>query len=287
VIEGLLNYQFLQNATAIAILASIACGIIGTVIMEKKMVMMSGGIAHTAFGGIGLGYFLGIEPIYTALGFSVTAAAVISKIHNRTRLNSDILIAMFWSLGMALGIIFIALTPGYPPDMTSYLFGDILTVSYVDLIITLVLDLILVFLLISYFNAFKVYLFDEEFGLIIGLQVKLIEYLTYIFIAVTVVVLIRVVGIILVIALLTVPPALSREFTFKLSNMVVISILLGMGFCVTGLIVSYFLDIPSGAAIIVLSVGSYLVSISVVKNLMRQYFSSRENVTSCSQDNHI
>ena len=143
-INAILKYSFLRNALFSAFLASVACGIIGTIIVEKKLVMMSGGIAHTAFGGVGLGYFLNIEPIIGALIFSVASALGITTIKRKIGTDSDTLIGMFWSVGMALGVLFIALTPGYPPDMNSYLFGDILQVTNIDVKIMLILNLIIV-----------------------------------------------------------------------------------------------------------------------------------------------
>ena len=140
-IEALFSYTFIRNALMSAILASIVCGIIGTIITQKRLVSMSGGIAHASFGGIGLGYLLGIEPIIGGLIFSTLASLGISTIKRRTNTNADTLIGMFWSVGMALGILFIALTPGYPPDMTSYLFGDILTVSSPYIKMMLILSL--------------------------------------------------------------------------------------------------------------------------------------------------
>jgi zinc transport system permease protein len=257
--EALLSYNFLQNAFFSAILASIACGIIGTIIVEKKLIMMSGGIAHTAFGGIGLGYYLGIEPLIGAMGFAIFSALGISQLQNRTRISPEVVLGMFWALGMALGILFIAVTPGYPPDITSYLFGDILTVSRVDLLITLIMDLIIVAAIGCFFNAFKTYLFDEEFAQVIGLPVSRLENLTYVLIALTVVVLIRVVGIMLIIALLTAPPSIARQYTNSFLNTILLSILLDIIFCSAGLWVSYLLDIPSGAAIIIIAVSSYFL----------------------------
>lgn len=258
-INAILQYEFLQNAVLSAILASIACGIIGTIIIEKKMVMMSGGIAHTAFGGIGLGFFLGIEPMIGALGFSVFAALVIANIERKTRISSDVLIGMFWSMGMALGILFIAFTPGYQPDMNSYLFGDILTVSHMDLRIIIILDIIIISVIFAFFNLFKAYLFDEEFVKVTGVPTAVLDYTLYILIALTVVVLIRVVGIILIIALLTAPPSIAKLFTNDLKNLTLLSIVLGVIFSLSGLWLSYILQVPSGAAIILVSVLSYLV----------------------------
>src|SRR3712207_3719415 len=160
-INAFFHYAFMRHAVIGVVLASVVCGIIGTIVVEKKLVMMSGGIAHTAFGGIGMGYFLGIEPMIGALVFSILSALGIAKIKRGTNTNSDTLIGMFWSLGMALGIIFIAFTPGYPPDMNSYLFGNILRVSTVDVNIMAILDVIVVAIVVILFNYFKAYLFDD------------------------------------------------------------------------------------------------------------------------------
>ena len=163
-ISALFEYQFMQNAFIASILASIVCGIIGVIVVEKKLVMMSGGIAHTAYGGVGLGYLLGFEPIIGAFLFSVSAALGIGAIKRRGGVQSDVIIGLFWSLVMALGIVFIALMPGYPPDLNSYLFGNILSVTKADLYLMIILSFLVVFIVIALFNAWKAYLFDEEFA---------------------------------------------------------------------------------------------------------------------------
>lgn len=263
-LSALFEYVFLRNAFIGSILASIACGIIGTVIVEKKLVMMSGGIAHTSFGGIGLGYFLKIEPILGAFFFAVSAALGITVINKRSKTNSDVLMGIFWAMGMSLGVLFISFTPGYPPDMSSYLFGDILTISSVDVYIMLILDAIIIFVIVGLFNLIKAYLFDEEFASVLKIKTVFLEYILFILIALTVVVLIRVVGIILVIALLTAPPAIAKLFTYNLKNIIIVSILLGMVFCFTGLWISYELQIASGASIILLAGIVYIV-LSIIK----------------------
>lgn len=227
--------------------------------MEKKMVMMSGGIAHTAFGGIGLGYFLGISPMFGALLFAVAASFGIATIQRKQQTNTDILIALFWSIGMAAGIIFIAFTPGYPPDMSTYLFGDILTVGISDLWMMLALDTIVVFFIFSLFNVYKAYLFDDEFARVQGVKTVWLEYLFFFLIALTVVVLIRVVGFILVIALLSAPTAIAKYFTNNLKRMMIIASSFSLLFSLVGLWISYKLNVPSGASIILLSGISYLL----------------------------
>jgi zinc transport system permease protein len=265
-IDAVIKYTFMQNALIAALLSSIVCGVIGTIITQKRLVNMSGGIAHTSFGGIGLGYLLGFEPIIGGLVFSIFAALGISTINRKTNTNSDTLIGIFWSFGMALGILFISLTPGYPPDMTSYLFGDILTVSNLYLKLIFILSMIIVLFIVSLFKYWKAYLFDEEFSKVLGINTIVLEIILYILISLSIVVLIKIVGIILVIALLTIPPAISRFYTYDLKNMIIMSIILGIIFSVGGLFISYQFNIPSGATIILLAVFSYLIALVIKKS---------------------
>ncbi len=254
-----LQYQFIQNAFLASVFASIVCGIIGVIIVEKKLVMMSGGIAHTSYGGVGLGYLLGFEPIIGAFFISICAALGIGYIKRRSGTNTDVVIGLFWSLGMALGILFIALMPGYPPDLSSYLFGSILSVSRIDLYLIVVLTLIVVLVIIALYDYWKAYLFDEEFATIIGINTGILEYLLFILIAMSVVVLIRVVGIILVLALFTAPPAIAMLLTDSFRMRMILSTIIGSIFCLTGLWISYIMDIPSGAIIVILASTSYLL----------------------------
>nr|WP_315020884.1 metal ABC transporter permease [uncultured Aminipila sp.] len=258
-INAIVEYEFLQNAIFAGFLASIVCGIIGVIIVEKKLVMMSGGIAHTSYGGVGLGYLLGFEPILGAFLFSVGAALGIGFIKRKGGARSDVVIALFWSLGMALGILFISLMKGYPPDLTSYLFGNILSVTRSDIYLMLVLTIVVVSIIIVLFNDWKAYLFDEEFASIIGIRTALLEYLLLILVAMTVVVLIRVVGIILVLSLLTAPAAVSENFSDKLKNRMIYATIFGIVFCFAGLWISYITNMASGASIVILSVLCYLL----------------------------
>lgn len=259
-IEAFFKYNFIQNALAASILASIACGIIGTMIVEKKLVMMSGGIAHTAFGGVGMGYFLKIEPIVGALIFSLLSSLGIAKIHRELHTQTDILMGLLWSMGMAAGILFIAFTPGYPPDMATYLFGDILTVSRSDLAIMALLDIIIFAVVVVLFDVLVLYLFDEELLMVKAINVQYFDYLLFAMIAATVVLLIRVVGIILILALLTAPVAIAKMITNGLKQIMLVSSLLGMVFCVAGLWLSYELRIASGASIIIVCCLAYVTA---------------------------
>jgi zinc transport system permease protein len=256
-IKALFEYQFLQNAVLASVLASIVCGIIGVIVVEKKLVMMSGGIAHTAYGGIGFGYLMDFEPIIGAFIFSIAAAIGIGYIKRKGGERSDVIIGLFWSLGMALGIVFVALMPGYPPDMNSYLFGNILSVTKLDLYLMFVLTFVAMLIIIMLFNDWKAYLFDEEFATIIGIKTAFLEYLLLILVAMTVVVLIRVVGIIMVLALLTAPAATAGMLSSKFKNRMIYAVIFGALFCMTGLWISYELNIASGATIVILSVICY------------------------------
>lgn len=259
-IQALFDYQFMQNALIACILASIVCGVIGVIVVEKKLVMMSGGIAHTAYGGVGLGYLIGFEPIIGAFLFSVCAALGIGVVKRRGGVQSDVIIGLFWSVGMALGIVFIALMPGYPPDISSYLFGNILSVTKADLYLMIILSLTVVFIVIALFHDWKAYLFDEEFASIIGIKTVFLEYLLLVLVAMTVVVLIRVVGIILVLALLTAPSAMAALFSKRLKSRMMFAVFFGMLFSISGLWISYTLNIASGACIVILSVVCYFLT---------------------------
>jgi len=246
-IDALLHYSFMQNAFVAALLASIICGIIGTIVVEKKLVSMSGGVAHASFGGIGAGYFLGIEPIIGGIVFALITSLSVAILKRKTTTYTDTIISMFWSGGMALGILFIALTPGYPPDMTSYLFGDILSVSYFYLVVMFILTLVVIVMIFGMFNYWKIYLFDEEYTKIMGIQTIFLETVLYVLVAMSIVILIRVVGVILSISMLTIPPAIGRLYTHELHKIMILAGLLGTLFTISGLTISYYINIPSGA----------------------------------------
>lgn len=255
--DAILNYQFMQHALIACVLASVVCGLIGVIVVEKKLIMMSGGIAHTAYGGVGLGYFLGFEPMIGAVVFSLGAAVGVGAVKRRGGVNTDIIIALLWSAGMALGTAFIGFTPGYPPDMSSYLFGNILTVTTENLIMMAVLTFIAVLSVLIFFNDWKAYMFDDTFAGVIGMKTGFLEYFLLILVALTVVVLIRVAGIILVIALLTAPAATAALLSKTLKGRMILAVALGLIYCFAGLWISYTLGVASGATIILFSVLVY------------------------------
>lgn len=260
----LLEFGFMRNALIAAVLVSVACGIVGTYVVTKRIVFISGGISHTAFGGIGLGYLLGISPILTAIPFSLLSAIGIGVMSRRTKVSEDTAIGILWTVGMALGIIFINLSPGYAPDLFSYLFGNILTVPDFDLLVMLALDVVIILTVVLLYREFSAMSFDTEFATVVGVPTRVLYLLMLCLVALSVIVLIRVVGIILVIALLTIPVAISRHFTNNLRTLMLLSTLTGIVMTLVGLWISYVLDLASGATI-VLALGVAFFASSVFK----------------------
>lgn len=269
-IDAIINYRFMQNALIASLLASIVCGIVGVIVTEKKLLMMSGGIAHTAYGGVGLGYLCGFEPMLGAIGFSLAAAFGIGYVKRKGGANSDVIISLFWSLGMALGVLFVSIMPTYPPDMSSYLFGNILTVSIDDLAVMIVLTVLIILTISVFYYDWKAFLFDPEFAGIIGFRSAAFDYLTLVLVALTSVTLIRVAGIILTLALLTAPAAIAKLFSKRFGGRMVIASGVGAAICLVGLAVSYCFDLPSGSIIIILSALCYFAALAVSKLIKRR-----------------
>ncbi|NQU84741.1 MAG: metal ABC transporter permease [Mariniphaga sp.] len=246
----LFTYNFFQKAFLSAMLASISCGIVGTYIVSRRIVFISGGITHASFGGIGLAFFLGVNPLMGAVVFAVLAALGIQFFTQKGDVREDSSIAIWWSLGMALGIIFTFITPGYTPNLMSYLFGNILTVSMSEIWMMLFLDIIVILFFGLFFRKILYIAFDEEFARAAKIPVTLFNYLLIVIIALTVVFNIRVVGIILILSLLTLPQATANLLTHNFKYLILLSTLFAFIGTMAGLIISYYADIPSGATII-------------------------------------
>lgn len=262
--ETILNamqYEFMQRALIAGLLVSIACGVIGTYVVIKRVVFISGGIAHTAYGGIGLGYFLGINPTLSAVVFTLLAAFGMGMVERKTRQRADTVIGAMWAIGMAIGVIFIDLTPGYKPDLMSYLFGSILAVPQGDLLMMAILNLVIILMVIIFYKELLAISFDEDFATVVNIPVSWMNMALLGMIALTVVMLMRVVGLIMVIALLTLPAAISARFVRQMKSMMVLSSILGMIFTTLGLFFSFFFNLTSGATIILVAGGAYLLSL--------------------------
>lgn len=261
----ILQYEFMRNAMIAGLLASIACGAVGSFIVVKRMVFISGGIAHSSFGGIGLGYLLGFNPIIGALIFSLLSALGIGLITEKGGRRQDTAIGILWAVGMALGIIFIGLTPGYAPDLFSYLFGNILTVPTSDLILMAILDIIIIGIIFLLYKELLAVSFDEEHASISGIPSTKLNLMIMCLTALTVVMLIRIVGMILVIALLTIPAAVSELFNTRLKNILFHSVILSAVFAIIGLFASYLFDLASGATIILTAGIAFFIAL-LIKN---------------------
>jgi zinc transport system permease protein len=244
------QYQFIIKGLLGALFASITAGIAGTYIVSRRMVFLSGGITHASFGGIGIGYFAGISPVVGAAVFGILSALGIEYLSVRQKIREDSAIGILWALGMAIGIIFIYLTPGYTPNLMSYLFGSILTVTNSDIIALAILSVVLIVYFSVFYRTILYISFDEAYARTYSSYVNVFKYVTTALMAVTIVLNIRMAGVVLVISLLTIPPNIAMIFTRKYRRIVVWSVITGFAGTATGYFISYFAGIPVGATII-------------------------------------
>ncbi len=260
----ILEYDFIQNALIAGIFISFAAGIIGSLVVVNKITFLTGGIAHSSYGGIGIAIYLGLPVLFGATVFAVITAVIISILTLNNRNRADALIGMMWAFGMAVGIIFVDLTPGYNVDLMSYLFGSIIAVSSNDILYMGILDIFIIFIVGIFYKEILAVSYDSEFAKLRGINIKFFYTLILILSALCVVAAIKAVGLILVIALLTIPTYLAESFVNKLSHMMILSSLLATVFTIVGLIISYLYDISSGASIIITAV-SILSIIKLLK----------------------
>jgi len=269
------EYSFLRNALLAGVLAGVACGVVGSYVVVRRITYIAGAIAHCVLGGLGVARYLQIvygwpvQPMLGAVVAAVAAAVTIGLVTLHVREREDTIIGAVWAIGMAIGILFIALTPGYHEDLMSYLFGNILLVGRGDLWTMAALDAVVVILGLGLYPQLEAVCFDEEFARIRGLKVELYVLLLMILTALTVVLLVSVVGIVLVIALLTLPAAIAGQFTTTLRAMMGLAAILAITFTTAGLAISYVPDLPAGATTIVIAGTAYL-GISVFRSLVKK-----------------
>lgn len=256
----LFQYTFFQNALLGSLFASIACGIIGTYIVTRRLVFISGGITHASFGGIGIGLYSGISPLLSAAIFSVLSAFGVEWLSKRNDMREDSAIAVFWTFGMAVGIIFSFLAPGFTPELSSFLFGNILTITPGDIIMLGIISLTLAVFFTVFLKPIVSIAFDREFALSQHMPVTLFEYALMMFIALTIVACLRMIGIVLAISLLTLPQMTANLFTYSFKKIIWLSIAIGYVSCLGGLVLSYQLQVPSGASIIFTSIIIYTIA---------------------------
>jgi zinc transport system permease protein len=262
-----LSYEFMRNALLAGLLAAVLCGIIGPFVVVKRLAFISDGISHAAFGGMGVCFFLGIDPLLGAVPVALLVALVLGLVSSETIRSMDALIGVLWAAGMAVGIVFVYKTPGYAPNLMTYLFGNILLASRQDLAVTLGLATCVLLTFALFFKGIVAVAFDEVFARVQGVPVRFLFCLLLSMIALSVIILIQVVGIILVVALLTIPPVISLMLWKDLWSVLAGSVLVGVGITLGGLLLSFYYDLPSGPAIIILG-AVLLVGVYGFKRMM-------------------
>ncbi|MEI7636461.1 MAG: metal ABC transporter permease [Syntrophus sp. (in: bacteria)] len=260
------RYPFLQYALLTGLLVSVACGIIGSYVVTRRITYIAGSIAHTVLGGLGAARYCQtvyhwewFHPLYGAVLAALVSAVIIGVVSMRARQREDTVIGALWAVGMATGILFIYKTPGYNEDLMSYLFGSILMVSPQDLWMIAGLDILVVIVSVVFYNQFLALCFDEEFARLRGVHVEFYYLLLLCLTALTVVLLVTVVGIVMVIALLTLPAAVAGELAKRLWHMMALATVLTAFFTTAGLAVSYGPDLPAGATTIIIAGITYLL----------------------------
>lgn len=246
------SYDFIRQAVFAALLASFLCGVIGTFVVVKRLVFISGGVSHAAFGGLGVCYFLGVEPLIGAAVVAIVSALLVAAGGRRRVRSQDAVIGILWSVGMAIGVVFVALSPGYAPNLMTYLFGNILTVGQGTLLATFWFTVVVLGFVTMFFKEFVAVSFDEEFARVQGVPVGVFMAILMVMIALSVVLLIQLVGIILVIALLTIPPVISLMLTRGFVSVILVSTLIGAVMTLGGLALSYVFELPSGPTMVLL-----------------------------------
>jgi zinc transport system permease protein len=259
----LLHYSFFTNALVIGVLSGVACGIIGSFIVIKKISFISGSIAHASFGGIGLAYFLGFNPVLGAVLFSILSALGIGFINKKHKAHEDASIGAIWAIGMAIGLVFIHFTPGYAADLLTYLFGNILLSTSQDVWYIFILDAFIIISVAFLYKWLVAMIFDEEFCTVTNIPVFPLCLFLLVLIALSVVILIRSVGVILVIALLTLPASSAQLLSKNFKKIIGLAILFAVFVNVAGVVLSYYLNIPTGPVIILFAALLYLVLIGL------------------------
>lgn len=262
----MLEYLFFQNALLGLVIISVAAAIIGTYIVVRRMVFISGGITHASFGGLGLGYYLGLPPLPVAAAFAIASSLGVDWL-SRNRARRDSAIAVVWALGMALGVLFIFLTPGNAPELNTFLFGNVLTITGTDLITFLVYTLLLAAFVGCFFPVIRAVSFDEDFARTRHLPVGFINTAMTVFVAVGIVLTIRLSGIMLLMAMLSVPQMTAELFCHRLGTLFCSSLLLSLAGSVGGLFLAATIGVPASATIVLILIALYLIG-SLIPRIM-------------------
>lgn len=257
------QYAFFQKALLGVVIISVAAAIIGTYIVTRRLVSISGGITHACFGGLGLGYFSGINPVVTAALFAVGAAAGVEWLSAHQRMREDSAIAVMWALGMAVGIFFVFLTPGYVPELNAFLFGNVLTISSADLWTFAIFTVALIAFFAIFYRQIVTCAFDRDFARVMHMPVRFITYSMTVLVAVCIVLTIKLVGVMLLMSMLALPQIVAETFCHRFHTMMLGSVAVSVVCCVAGLLLSAVVNVPCSAFIVIIMVGAYVVARAV------------------------
>ncbi len=256
-----LQYGFFRNALWGVVMLSVVAGVIGTYIVSRRLVASAGGITHTCFGGLGLGYFLGINPLLMAGAFAVAASVGVEWLSSRRRVREDTAIAVVWALGMAVGVLFVFLTPGYVPELNTFLFGNILTISRADLWALTVYTLLLCAFFALYYKQIVICAFDRDFARVSGLPVTFISYAMTVLMALGIVLAIRMVGIMLLMSMLSLPQIVAELRWHRFGLIMTASTVITLVACIGGLMLSTVINVPTSAIIVLLLAAIYVIAL--------------------------
>lgn len=253
-------YDFFQNALAGLLIISVASAIIGTYIVTRRMVSISGGVTHACFGGLGLGYFLGISPVLTAAVFAVGASGAVEWMSSRHKVREDSAVAVVWALGMAIGILFLFLTPGYVPELQSFLFGNVLTITSSDLWMFGIFTAVLILFMSVFFKEIVACAFDRDFARVVHMPVRFITYSMTVLVAVCIVLTIKLVGVMLLMSMLVMPQIIAEIFCRRFKTLMIFSVAASAICCVAGLMLSAMINVPCSAIIVMVMVVAYIAA---------------------------
>ena len=276
---SILSYWFFQKALLMSLLTAIPCAIIGTYIVVKRISLITGSISHAAFGGLGIAYFFGFNPLIGATIFSVFSGSLIGILQRRAKKRMDTLLSFLWAFGMALGLVFVYLTPGYAADLFTYLFGNIFLITNLDLIIVAVMNVVIIAVVILTYHTIKAVLFNDEFAEVRNIPNFWVYQIFYILISLTIIVILSVSGVILLIAYLTLPAAIALFFQKKIRNTMIWSGVIVFISNIAGLFIGHFVGLPPGPIIVLLLAGMYLISFGI-DFLIKQIEKKRNKIES-------
>lgn len=257
--DNLLTYSFFTNALIGLVIISIASAMIGTYIVTRRLVAISGGVTHACFGGLGLGYYLGINPIFTAAVFAVASSMGVEFMSSRGRVREDSAIAVIWAIGMAVGILFVFLTPGYVPELNSFLFGNVLTIASADLWMFGGFAAVLALFFAVFYRKIVVCAFDRDFATVIHLPVRFISYSMTVLVAVCIVLTIKLVGVMLLMSMFTLPQMIAELFCRRFGTIIASSTIISLICCIGGLLLSVVIDVPCSALIVIVMCAAYAI----------------------------